>query len=116
MNLDQILAQLTGQRRESPLETQLRELRREIQRVSHSVSRQAGHAAHDWGQKAGHTAHDWSDELAGFSREAARRGAEFAEVAAYQAGRGAKALRNDPLPAIAILGTAFLVARLFSRR
>jgi hypothetical protein len=87
------------------MEAQLRDLRREVRRVSHSVARHAGH-----------TADDWNDTLSDLGREAAKRGAEFAEIAAYQAGRGAKALRNDPLPAIAILGTAFLVARLFSRR
>ena len=105
MNIEHLLAQLTGQRHESALETQLRELRRDIRRVSQSVARHAGH-----------TADDWSDNLSDIGREAARRGAQFAEIAAHQAGRGARALRHDPLPAIAILGTAFLVARLFSRR
>lgn len=105
MNIEHLLSQLTGQRHESALETQLRELRREVRRVSQSVSRHAGHTADDWG-----------DQISDFGREAAKRGAEFAEVAAYQAGRSAKALRKDPLPLIAILGTAFLVSQLLSRR
>lgn len=116
MNIENFLAQITGQRHESQLEAQLRELRREIRRVSQSVARHAGHTTDDLGENL----HDFSREAARrsaeFSREAARRGAEFAEIAAHQAGRSAKALRQDPLPAIAILGTAFLVARLFSRR
>ncbi len=116
MNFDHLISQITGQRRESLLEAQLRDLRREILKIGSAVSKQAGHATDDWRHQAAHTAHDWSDDLADLSREAARRGAEFAEVAAFQAGRGARALRKDPLPAIAILGTAFLVARLFSRR
>jgi hypothetical protein len=116
MNIENLLAQLTGQPRESALEGQLRELRREIRRVSHSVARHAGHTADSFGRHAGHTADEWSDNLSDFGREAARRGAEFAELASYQAGKGARALRNDPLPAIAIVGTALLIARLLSRR
>ncbi|QQR40657.1 hypothetical protein [Devosia rhizoryzae] len=149
MNLDHLLSQLTGRRQESPLEAQLRQLRREISRISEAVAHEAGHAAHDWGKQAGHTANDWGrsaghaandwgrhaghaandlsrqvghlanewgDELAVLGREAAKRGAEIAEFAAYKAGRGAKALRSDPLPAIAIIGTALLAAQLFKRR
>lgn len=104
MNIEHLMNQLFG-RRESAFEAQIRELRREVRKVGQSVSRHAGH-----------TAHDWSDSIADLGQEAAKRGAQFAEVAAYQAGRGAKAVRNDPLPVLAILGTALLAASLLSRR
>lgn len=115
MNMEHLMNQLFG-RRESAFEAQIRELRREVRRVGQSVSRHAGDTAHAVSRQANHTAHDWSDSLADFGQEAAKRGAQFAEIAAYQAGRGAKAVRNDPLPVIAILGTALLAVSLLNRR
>lgn len=85
-------------------------------RTATDWSRSAGHAADDWSHKASDLASEWGDELAVLGREAARRGAEIAEFAAYKAGRSAKALRSDPLPAIVIIGTALLAAQLFKRR
>ena len=115
MDFEHYLQQLFG-RRENAFEAQLRDLRREVRRVSQAASRQAGHAAHDLSRHAEHAAHDWGDNLTEFGHEAAKRGSELASLAAYQAGRGAKAVRNDPLPLIAVIGTALLAAHLFSRR
>jgi hypothetical protein len=105
MSLESILTNLgLMQRRPSGIEAQIQALQGEIRRVSRSLSRQANHATDEWG-------HDLSE----FGREAARQGAYIASVAGQQAVRGADALRRDPLPAIAIVGTVFLLSRLLKR-
>lgn len=106
MSLDTVLTRL-GIDRHDPhsLEAQIHALQREIHRVGRTLSHEAGHRADLWG-----------DQVSGLTREAARHGAHLAEEVGHQAWRGARAVRRDPLPAIAVLGTALLLARLFQRR
>ncbi|NMA99687.1 MAG: hypothetical protein GX970_16555 [Phyllobacteriaceae bacterium] len=105
MSLESILTNLgLMQRRPSGVEAQIQALQHEIRRVGRTLSRQASHASEDWG-----------NDLGDFGREAARQGAYIASVAGQQAMRGADALRRDPLPAIAIVGTVFLLSRLLKR-
>jgi hypothetical protein len=80
------------------LSAQVDQLRRDIGEISAVLSREAHHTANEW------------------SREAARQGAWLAGVAGRKAVRGAEAVRRDPLPALAIVGTALLLAHLFSSR
>lgn len=87
------------------LADQVDTLRRELRRMSRQVAGQAGL-----------TADDLSEAALDFGREAARRGAHFAGVASRQALRAGDAVRRDPLPAVAIVGTALLVSILLSRR
>jgi hypothetical protein len=107
MFLDEFLPAL---RHRSPsgaeaLAGQLRQLRREVQRLGHHVAHEAGDHTSEWGEHA-----------LDFGREAARRGAHFAHGASRQAMRGARAVQHDPLPALAVVGTLFLLARLLDRR
>jgi hypothetical protein len=105
MSLESILTNLgLMQRRPSGIEAQIQALQGEIRRVSRTISRQANHASEEWG-------HDLSE----FGREAARQGAHIAGFAGQQAMRSADALRRDPLPAIAIVGTVLLLSRLLKR-
>ncbi len=85
----------------SPLEAQLHEMRREVARISRTLSGKAGHASEDL-----------SETLGELGREAMRQGSHLAEVAGDQAKRGARAIRHDPLPAIAVVGTILLVSHL----
>ena len=105
MSLNSLLTQL-GQQRPKPngLEAQLDAMRRDVRRVGSIVARQAGQRADDW-----------ADHIGDFGREAVRHGTHLAEIAGTQAWRGAAQLRRDPLPAIAIIGTGLLLARLLRR-
>ncbi len=111
MSIDHVLARLGLREEPRGLEAQLRTMRREIRRLSHALSNQAGHLSHD----ARHVADEWGDTLSGFSREALRQGSHFAGIASKNAWRSADAFRRDPLPAIAIVGTAFLLSRLMRK-
>ncbi|MHA6299260.1 hypothetical protein [Devosia sp. CAU 1758] len=106
MSLDTVLSQLGIQRHDPhSLEAQLHAMRREVQRIGKIVSHHASHNTDKWG-----------DQLTDFSRDAARHTAHFAELAGGQAIRGARIVRRDPLPTIALIGTALLLANLFRRR
>jgi hypothetical protein len=111
MSLDHVLARLGLREEPHGIEAQLRTMRREVRRISQALSNQAGHFSHD----ARHVADDWGDTLSDLSRQAMRQGSHFAEVAGKNAWRGADAFRRDPLPAIAIVGTAFLLSRLMKK-
>ncbi|ODT50180.1 hypothetical protein [Devosia sp. 63-57] len=102
------LIDLFAPRRHTPMDAmadQLDTLRRDIRRVSRQVASRAGDTADDVGEVA-----------VEFGREAARRGAHLAGVASRQAIKGAEAVRRDPVPIIALVGTALLLAHLLSRR
>jgi len=106
MILDTVLTQLGLQRRRSNhLEAGLEAMRRDVNRIGKIVSQRAAHEAEEWG-----------DHFAGLGRQAFRQGTHLAEIAGNQALRGAHQLRRDPLPAIAVIGTGLLLARLLSRR
>lgn len=95
------LISLRHRRHDSVIDTladQLDHLRREFGHVGRSLSREARDNASDLG------------------REAAKQGAWLAGAASRNAMRGAKAVRRDPLPTIAVLGTALLVAHLLTSR
>jgi hypothetical protein len=111
MSIDHVLARLGLREEPQGMEAQLRNMRREVRRLSQALSNQAGHFSHD----ARHVADDWGDTLSGLSREAMRHGSQFAEAAGKNAWRSADAFRRDPLPAIAIVGTAWLLSRLLSK-
>lgn len=87
------------------LETRIADLQREISRIGSRLGRQAE-------GRAG----EWSEQVSEFGQDAVRRGLHLAEIAGDEARRSAAALRRDPLPAIATLGTIVLLARLFTRR
>ncbi|MCW5721695.1 MAG: hypothetical protein KIS86_11185 [Devosia sp.] len=80
------------------LADQLDQLRREFGHLGRAVSREARDTAGDFG------------------REAAKQGAWLAGAASRNAMRSARAIRRDPLPAIAVVGTALLLAHLLSGR
>ena len=106
MSLDTILTQLGLQRPQpNSLEAQLDAMRRDVRRIGRVLSRQAAHHADDW-----------ADNVGELGREAVRHSAHLAEIAGTQAWRGARQLRRDPLPALAIIGTGLLLARLLQRR
>ncbi|UYO00144.1 MAG: hypothetical protein KIT02_02630 [Devosia sp.] len=105
MSIQSLLSQLgLAEPPRQGLEAQLHAMRQEVDRISRSLSRRAGHAAEDW-----------TEHLADFGKEASRQGIHMAELAGEQAKRGALAVRRDPLPALAVLGTALLLARLIRR-
>ncbi|OAM76386.1 hypothetical protein [Devosia elaeis] len=105
MSLDHVLASLgLAHRDPNSLEARIESLQRDMRRIGRRLSSQAEHTAEDWG-----------DHLSDFGREAARQSRHLAEAAGTQAWRGARAVRRDPLPAIAVIGTAFLLARLLRR-
>ena len=106
MSLETVLSQLGIQRHDPhSLEAQLHAMRRDVRRIGRALSQQVSHNADEWG-----------DHLNDFGRDAARHTAHFAELAGSQALRGARMVRRDPLPAIALVGTALLLASLFRRR
>lgn len=106
MSLDTLLARLGLQHTHpNSLEAQLDAMRRDVRRIGKALAWQAGRHTEDWADHAG--------EL---GREAVRQGTHLAELAGTQAWRGARQLRRDPLPVIAIVGTGLLLARLFRRR
>ncbi|WIY54268.1 hypothetical protein O9Z70_07045 [Devosia sp. YIM 151766] len=105
MSLDHILASLGLPHRDpNSLEARLENLQRDMRRIGRSLSSQAGHTADDWGE-----------HLSDFGREAAKQSRHLAEFAGNQAWRSARAVRRDPLPAIAVIGTVLLLARLMRR-
>ena len=106
MSLDTVLTQLGLQRqRRNNLDAQLDAMRRDVRRIGRVLA-----------QQVTHNTEDWTDHLGDAGREAVRQGAHLAELAGTQAWRGARQLRRDPLPAIAIIGTGLLLARLLRRR
>jgi hypothetical protein len=105
MSLDHVLSSFGLSRRDTnSLEARIEGLQRDMRRIGRSL-----------GKQASHTADDWSDNLTDFGRTAAKQGAQLAEIAGHQAWRGARAVRRDPLPAIAVVGTALLLASLLRR-
>ena len=97
-----------GRRQPSAMDAladQLHHLRRDIRRIGSKASHQAS-------ENAG----EWSETALDFGREAARQGAHLAEEATRQAWRGANAIKRDPLPTIAVVGTLVLLTSLLSRR
>lgn len=95
-------------RRQDPLDlilSQIGDLRRQSRHISHAVS-----------HRAGETADEWGDALSDLGREAARQGAWLAGNASRRLVKGAQAVQRDPVPVIAVVGTALLVASLLSRR
>jgi hypothetical protein len=106
MSIDTLLTQL-GLRRPPArsIDTQLDAMRRDVNRIGRLLARRASH----------HT-EDWADQFNDLGREAVRQGTHLAEVAGLQAWKSAQQLRRDPLPAIAIIGTGLLLARLLRRR
>jgi hypothetical protein len=98
----------TRRRRHDPLDAlahQINELRRQTRHISHSLSHNAGDVAGDL-----------TDTLSGWSHDAARQGAWLAGVASRKAVQGARAVQRDPVPVLAVLGTAALLASLIARR
>ena len=105
MSLDTFLTRLGIQRHDpNSLEAQLHAMRRDVQRIGQYLNRQSASMTDEWGERA----HD-------FGRQAAINTAEFAQQASKQALIGAGKVRRDPLPAIALVGTALLLARLMRR-
>lgn len=127
MSLETVLSSLGLSRRDQhSLESQLHSMRREVDKISRELSRraertagslqrQAGHRADVWSRQAGNVADEWGDQIADFGREAVKQGSQIAEYAGDQAMRGVKAVRRDPLPALAVIGTVLLVASFFRR-
>ena len=106
MTLDTILDRLGfSQHSQASLETQLNAMRREVRHITKMLARN-GSREFD----------DWSGHMGELGRDASMRAAQLAELAGHQAMKGAKHLRNDPLPAIAVIGTGLLLARLLQRR
>lgn len=106
MSLDTLLNQLGIQRHDPhSLEAQLHAMRRDVRRIGKALS-----------QHASNNADEWSEHLTDFGRDAARQTAHFAEIAGTQARRSADMVRRDPLPVIAIIGTALLLGSLLRRR
>ncbi len=104
MSLETVLASLGLREDPNSLDAQLRSMRREVRRISQSLSRQAGNVADDWG-----------DSFSDIGRQAMRQGSHLAEIAGKNAWRSAEAFRRDPLPVIAVVGTALLLARLLRK-
>ncbi|KFL32387.1 hypothetical protein JP75_02135 [Devosia riboflavina] len=87
------------------LAAQIGELRRQTRHISRTLSHNAGDVAGDLG-----------DTLSDWGHDAARQGAWLAGVASRKAVQGARAVQRDPVPVIAVLGTAVLLASLIARR
>ena len=95
-------------RRHDPLDAladQISELRRQTRHISKSLSHSAGDVAGDL-----------TDTISDWSHDAARQGAWLAGIASRKAVQGARAVQRDPIPLIAVLGTAALLASLIARR
>lgn len=102
MSFQSLLEQLgLAERHPNSLEAQLHAMRREVQRIGKSLSRQASH-----------TTDDWADHLTDFSRDAVRQTGHLAHVAGQQARRGVEMVGRDPLPLLVVVGTGLLLARL----
>ena len=87
------------------LAAQIEDLRRQTRHISRALSHNAGDIAGDLG-----------DLMSDWSRDAARQGAWLAGVASRKAMQGARAVQRDPVPLLAVLGTAVLLTSLLSRR
>jgi hypothetical protein len=95
-------------RQHDPLESlaaQIGELRRQTRHISRSLSHNAGDVAGDL-----------TDTISDWGHDAARQGAWLAGVASRKAVQSARAVQRDPLPVVAVLGTAILLASLLTRR
>ncbi|MBB4050460.1 hypothetical protein GGR20_000078 [Devosia subaequoris] len=106
MSLNTLLTQL-GLQRHDPhsLEAQLHAMRRDVHGIRQSLSRQTGQAANHWGNQL----HDIGSAVA-------TQTSELAQLAGQEARKGAGMIRRDPVPAIALAGTALLLMRLLNRR
>ncbi|WP_297104947.1 hypothetical protein [uncultured Devosia sp.] len=105
MSLDAFLSQLTNQRRgQHDLEGQVRAMRRDVQ-----------HLVHQLAHLSGHTTHNLGGQLQEMGTAAAAHGSEWARLAGEQAMHGARLVRRDPLPAIALVSTTLLLLRLLKR-
>lgn len=87
------------------LQSQIADLEHEIAHLSRSL---AGHA----GRSASHL----GDLAQRYGQDAAHQSALIAGELARQAQRGARAVRQDPVPTLAVLATAALLASFLSRR
>ncbi|KKB09670.1 hypothetical protein [Devosia chinhatensis] len=105
MSLDHVLSTLgLAPRNPNSLEARIEELQRDMRKIGRRLS-----------SRAEHTADDWGDHLSEFGREAAKQSRYLAEAAGTQAWRSARAVRRDPLPLIAAVGTVYLLARLIRK-
>jgi len=84
---------------------QFDDIRRDLRRLL----RQVGHGAEE-------TATGFGDLAQGFGREAMHQAGQVAGELSRQADRGARAIKRDPLPVIAVIGTAVLLASLLHRK
>lgn len=106
MSLNTLLTQLRLQRQDPhSLEAQLHAMRRDVQRLRQALSRQTAQATNHWG-----------DQLHEIGSTLATQTGEFAQLAGQEARKGAGMIRRDPVPAIALAGTALLLMRLLSQR
>ncbi len=99
---------ILGRRQPTALEAladQLHHLRRDVRRLGNKASHQASD-----------NVSEWSESAMELGREAAHHAAQLAEEASRQARRGAIAIKRDPLPTIAVVGTLVLLTSLLSRR
>jgi hypothetical protein len=95
-------------RNDDPLEmlaAQIGDLRRQTRDISRALSHNAGDVAGDLGELMT----DWG-------RDAARQDAWLAGAASRKAVQGARAVQRDPVPLLAVLGTAVLLTSLLSSR
>lgn len=116
MTFDDILHNLGVRPKKRGLEAQLDSLRRDIRKLSQSASTHAGHLAGTVSHRASHVSDEWGDSLADLGREAARYGTQIADTAGEQSRRAIRAVKNDPLPVIAVIGTAVLLTALFRNK
>jgi hypothetical protein len=112
MTIDDILRRLGVRPKKRGLEAQLDSLRRDIRQLRHSATNHAGHLAGSVSHRASHVGDEWGDSLADLSREAARYGTQIAETAGEHSRRAVRAVKNDPLPVIAVIGTVVLLSAL----
>lgn len=87
------------------LQAQIDGMSRDIRRISHSLSQHAG-------EQSGNIAHTAAE----LGRTAMHEASALADEFGHHAIRGARAVKRDPLPVIAVLGTTVLLASLFARR
>lgn len=106
MSLDRLLDQL-GLRPQDPdnLEAKLHAMRRDVRKMTAALSH---HLAQEGEELTG--------QARAFGTRAAQQSKHLTRVAGSQALAGASHLRRDPLPAIALIGTGLLIARLLKRQ
>jgi len=106
MSLEHILGIAPRPRnRAERMQAQIDTLGRDLHQALRALSGSAEHRAAGLGDLAGT-----------FGREAAQHTAHLAGEVSRRANRGMGAVRRDPVPAIAVLGTALLLASLLHRR